>query len=56
MERKLETIYAGVDNAGASVAPTGVGPLCEYITADGADKAQMSDTFEVDTIICYTCI
>ena len=45
-ERKLETIYAGIDNVAGQEVPTGVGPLCAY-TSEGADKAAESDTFDV---------
>ena len=46
-ERKLEVIYAGVDTMGGNESPTGYGPLCEYVSTDGADKAAQSKTFEV---------
>jgi hypothetical protein len=45
-EKERETIYAGVQHG----SPTGVGPLCEFVSADGADKAEQSTTFEVITI------
>ncbi len=40
-----ETIYAGVE--GGSETPVGIGPLCEFVTTDGADKATESESFEV---------
>lgn len=43
-ERKLETIYAGVDGRPGQEVPSGVGPLCMY-TSKGADKASESETF-----------
>ena len=43
-EKKVETIFAGVDNYGGQETPTGVGPLCELVS-DGADKASESETF-----------
>eukprot|EP00095_Tigriopus_kingsejongensis_P006476 maker-scaffold598_size127767-snap-gene-0.16 protein:Tk06476 transcript:maker-scaffold598_size127767-snap-gene-0.16-mRNA-1 annotation:"conserved hypothetical protein" len=43
-ERKLETIYAGVERIAGQEVPTGVGPLCLY-TSRGADKASESETF-----------
>ena len=42
-EKTRETIYAGVDHE----SPTAIGPICEFKTADGADKAYQSATFEV---------
>ena len=45
-EKRVETIYAGIQDSGGTVSPTGVGPLCEYVTSDGADRAQESETFE----------
>jgi hypothetical protein len=44
-EKKLETIYAGVDNFGGAEHPTGAGPLCEYVPKSGEDKAAESETF-----------
>ena len=44
-ERRVETIYAGISDQGGTVTPTGVGPLCEYVTPDGADRAPESETF-----------
>ena len=41
-EKERETIFAGVEHG----QPTGVGPLCEYVSVDGADKAEQSFTFD----------
>jgi hypothetical protein len=48
MERKLETTFAGIDFfSGGMSKPTAIGPLCELVSSEGADKAAESDTFEV---------
>ena len=49
-EKERETIFAGVEHGQA----TGVGPLCEYTSIDGADKADQSDTFEVKILRNFT--
>ena len=43
-EKERETIWAGVEHG---QIPTGVGPVCEYQSIEGADKADQSSTFEV---------
>ena len=42
-EKERETIFAGVEHG----QHVGVGPLCEYVSKEGADKADQSSTFEV---------
>ena len=42
-EKERETFFAGVEHG----QPVGVGPLCEYVSVDGADKADQCSTFEV---------
>ena len=49
-EKDREVIYAGVDAVtfgAGEPRPTGIGPLCEYMPKDGADKAAESKTFQV---------
>merc|ERR1719266_553904 len=41
-EKERETIWAGVEHG---QIPTGVGPVCEYQSIEGADKADQSSTF-----------
>ena len=43
-EKERETIWAGVEHG---QIPTGVGPVCEYQSIEGADKADQSSTFGV---------
>ena len=48
-EKERETIYAGVEHG----QPVGIGPLCEYVSKEGADKADQSSTFEVRHFLEY---
>ena len=42
-EKERETIYAGVYDGQA----VGVGTICEFVSKEGADKADQSSTFQV---------
>ena len=42
-EKERETIFAGVYDGQA----VGVGTICEFVSKEGADKADQSSTFQV---------